>query len=242
MSTKKKLEKELVLTVNFGGLTETDFVKKANGMVKAEVDNPTLVPGLNPATSIVQGKINNLVTYYTTRDTLRNQQKANTKLIWDTHDSIVNIITNQWRPEAQTALTGTASAEANAKLLGFGTKGIDTGSSTLLVERAATSHPVIREIDENVHLQQTLHTINSASGRNKLPADAKHIEIYEQIGGVVPTSIKTMAHVGICKHGKFINHFDIADLGKIVYYIALYVDKKTLQILEQSPVVSAIIN
>jgi hypothetical protein len=251
MGTKKKLVKELVLTANLSDLIETNFVTKTTGMVSAEIANPTLVPLLSPTAAIVQAKINSLTGYYTTRDTLKNQQKTNTNLIHTTHDDIVNIITNQWRAQAQTALTGTVNAEANAALLGFGTKGIDTGhsSSTVITARAINSFPLIRAIDVNIHLQQTLHTVNSVSGHNKLPADAKHIEVYEQIGGAMPTSIKGMIHAGICKHGKFINHFDAIDpvtnktnLGVTVWYILVYVDKKTLVILEQSPAVSAIIN
>ncbi|HEX7413086.1 MAG TPA: hypothetical protein VF411_03490 [Bacteroidia bacterium] len=249
MTTKKKLVKEMVLTANLADLTETNFVKKTTGMVQAEIDNPLLVPGLNPAPPIVQGKINSLTGYFTMRDTLKNQQKANTKLIGDTIAAITNDITNSWRPQAQTALTGTPNGEANAGLLGFGTKGVDTGHGGLPTARAANSYPLIREIDVNVHLQHTLHTVNSATGHNKLPADAKHIEVYEQIGGAMPTSIKGMLHAGICKHGKFINHFDAIDpstnktnLGLTVWYILVYVDKKTLVMLEQSPALSGIIN
>jgi hypothetical protein len=208
-------------------------------MVQAALSNTTMVPALNPTPAQVQAKSTNLNNLLIARDNLRAQQKQNTELIIKDEDDLTNIINSQWVPYIQQQIAGDIS---KAKLLNFGVKGIDDGHTDKQIDIAAESHPVISRIDENVHLQQTLHFINSRSGKNKLPKDAKQVDIYEQIGGTIPASIKTMTHAGIAKRGKFINHFDVADLNKVVYYIAVYIDKKTLLPLEQSPVASGIVN
>jgi hypothetical protein len=235
----QKLVKKVIVTSNLKGKTETDLLKAVNDRIQAALNNTSIVPALNPTPAQMQTKTQNYATLLVTRDTLRAQQKQNTALILQAEADILNNINSQWVPYIQQQIAGDIS---KAKLLGFGVKGIDNGQADELVEKAAETHPIISRTDVNVHLQHALYITNSRSGKNKLPADAKHIEIYEQIGGTAPTSIKTMVHAGIAKKGKFINHFDDADLGKTVYYIAVYIDKKTLQPLEQSPVVSAMIN
>lgn len=236
---KKKLKKKVVLTADLKGLTEADFVTKAETFVQGAIDNASVVPGLNPNTTVEQGKIDTYKNLLSKGETLKNQQKANTELIVATRADINNDIVSKWMPYAQAQVGDNIDL---ARALGYGIKGQRTAGTGINAEKAAESHPAITRIDEGVHLQHTLHTVNSHSGKNKLPPDAKHIEIYEQIGGTVPTGIKSMTRVGICKHGKFINHFTETDLGKTVYYIAVYVDKKSLMVLEQSPVESAIVN
>ncbi|MGD0710242.1 MAG: hypothetical protein ABR968_03600 [Bacteroidales bacterium] len=237
--TKKKLVKKAVVASNLEGKTETDFVKAVEDIVQAALNNPTLVPALNPTSATVQTKATNLNTLLITRDTLRAQQKQNTELIIKAEDELKDIINRQWAPYVQIQIGGDVS---KAKLLNYGVKGVDDGHTAKVITLAVDSHPLLKRIDLNIHLQQTLHFVNSNSGKNKLPADAKQIDIYEQVGGTVPTSIKTMTHVGIAKRGKFINHFDTTELGKVIYYIAVYIDKKTLLPLEQSPVESGIVN
>lgn len=239
MTTKKKLSKKLIVTVNFDGLSEPKLGQKMTDMATAAQNNPTIVPGLTPTPASVLAKILARQTLLTQRDTLRASQKQNTEQIHQAETDLKNIFTDQWATQVQLAIGTDAS---KAKLLLFGVKGEDSGHSDVVVAKAANSHPMISRIDSNVHLQQTLHTNNSISGNNKLPDDAKQIDIYEQIGGTAPADIKLMTHVGIAKRGKFINHFEAADLGKTVFYIAAYIDKKTLKPLELSPVASAIVN
>jgi len=235
----KKLVKKVIVTSNLKGLSETELVKAVNDKIQAALNNTSIVPALNPTPAQMQTKTQSLSALLVTRDTLKAQQKQNTALILQATSDILNNINSQWIPYIQQQIAGDIS---KAKLLGFGVKGIDNGQADVVAEKAADTHPVIARMDVNAHLQQTLHIINSRSGKNKLPPDAAQIEIYQQIGGTAPTGIKTMTHAGIAKKGKFITHFDVADLGKTVYYVAVYIDKKTLQPLEQGPVASAIIN
>jgi hypothetical protein len=230
------MTKKLIVTANLKGLPEANFVQKITGMVQAAQANPTVVSNLTPTAAVVLTKIQGFQGLLVTRDNLRKQQKQNTELILAAETDITNIITSQWAPQVQQAIAGDAS---KAKLLGFGVKGEDSGHTDNVVTKAAESHPIISRVDMNIHLQHTLHVVNSQSGHTKLPDDAKQIDIYEQIGGTAPADIKLMQHIGIVKKGKFINHFEAADMGKTVFYMAVYIDKKTLKPLELSPVVSA---
>jgi hypothetical protein len=236
---KKKLVKKMVLTVGLKGLPENEFTTKTTTMANDAQTNLTLVPDLDPTPAAELAKIANYQSLLAMRESLKNQQLQNTELILAAREEITNDITSDWMPYAQTQVAGDA---AQAKVLGYGIKGQSDAGGGLPSEKAAQSHPTITRIDLNVHLQHALHTVNSQSGKNKLPDDASHIEIYEQIGGTEPISIIGMNKVGICKHGTFINHFAATDLGKTVYYIAVYIDKKSLVVLVQSPVESAIIN
>lgn len=236
MTTKKKLFKKLIITTNFYGLSESELPIKMTGMATAALNNPWVVPGLYPAPDDVITLIQARQTLLIKRDLLLAEQKKITEQIHQADTNLKNIFTDLWANQLQQAIGGD---ESKAKLLGFGIKGVDSGHTSDVVGKAADSHPHITRIENNVHLQQTLHTFNSESGHNKLPADARQIDFYEQIGGTPPTDIKQMKHVGIAKRGKFINHFEAEDLGKTVYYIAVYIDKKTLKPLRQSPVVSA---
>ncbi len=239
MVTKKKLIKKLIVTVNLDGLTETERIKKMTDMAIAAQNNPTVVPGLSPTPAQVITRIQAETSLMVQRDTMRASQKQLTAQIYQADFDLKNIFTDQWAPLVQQTIGNDVS---KAKLLGFGIKGMDDGSVDEEVALASNSHPIISHIDVNVHLQQTLHIKNSQSGSIKLPSDAKQIYIYEQIGGEAPTDIKQMVHAGIVNRGRFINHFDVADLGKTVYYIAVYIDRKTLKPLEQSPIEKAIIN
>ena len=184
-------------------------------------------------------KATTLDSLYATRDSLRQQQKTNTEQIIETQNDLVNSITSLWMPQVQQAI---ASDATKAKTLGYGIKSEDTGHTDNVVAKAADSHPMVNHVDINIHLQHTLHIINSISGHAKLPADANQIDIYEQLDGTAPTTIKGMQYLGIAKKGKFINHFDSTDLGKTVHYIVVYIDKKNLKPLEISPVVSTVVN
>ncbi len=239
MATKKKMIKKLIITTNLRNIGETNFIQKTTGIAQAVQNNPTVVPTLTPAATIVLTKIQKLSDLHIQRDNLRNAQKQNTEQIHQEESEIINIITGQWAPQVQQAIAGD---ESKAKLLGFGIRGLDSGHADNSIGKAAVSHPIINHIDTNVHLQQTLYTLNSVSRHNKLPKDAKQINIYMQIGGTEPTDIKQMQYAGIAKRGKFINNFKSTDVGKLVYYIAVYIDKKTFKPLEQGSVASAIVN
>jgi len=92
--------------------------------------------------------------------------------------------------------------------------------------------------------------VNSMSGHNKLPTGAKQIDIYEYISGQnmppgmntePPDDLTKWQYLGIAKHGKFINHFTADQLGQTVWYIAVYIDNKTLKPAELAGKVKATI-
>ncbi len=129
------------------------------------------------------------------------------------------------------------------KLLGFSVKGDNSANIAMLMGRAEDSHPIINNIDTNTHQQHTLAIINSVTGSHKLPADAKHTNVYMQVGGLTPpTDTKKMEYAGIAQKGKFVTNFESTDIGKTVYYVAVYIDKITLKALEYSPIMTAMIN
>jgi hypothetical protein len=240
-----KLVKELILTANISELTEVEKLNKETAIANAHAANPTVVPGLTPTPSSVLTLINTQNGYYTQRETLREQLKQVTKLIHTGDENLNNIFVNQWRSQTQTAI---GSDESKAKLLGWGIKNIDSGhtptDATVSKEIVLASLPVIIKIDLNSHLLHILHIRNNITGKRKLPAGILRIEIYGQIGGTLPTDYSLMGRsLGQASRGKFTTtQYPLADVGKVVYYIAVYISKKTKQPIAQSPVASAIIN
>ena len=165
--------------------------------------------------------------------------KSKTTEIETAQDVLKDIIINKWVLQVQEACGNNTK---NIILLGFGLKGVDNGTSDEVVGMAVDSHPMISGIDTKVHLQQKLHIINNVTGGIKLPNDAKQINVYGQIDGIAPNNISTMINFGIARRGKYLHDFDVADIGKIVYYIVAYINKKTLKPMEMSPVMSAYIS
>ena len=99
------------------------------------------------------------------------------------------------------------------------------------------------EAIQRKHLQHKLHIINSLSGKHKLLADAKRIEIYMQVGGTAPTDYTTMGRsVGDAKRSVFVSNFVAANLNAIVYYVAVCISKTTGLVIAQSPVAIATVN
>jgi hypothetical protein len=182
--------------------------------------------------------------YYTQRDTLMEQMKQVTENIHKNGSAINDIFIDQWRSQTQVAIGGDAS---KAKLLGYGIKGVDTGhiTTTVALEKgiAISSRPVIVDITVNTHLMHILHIHNNITGKRRLPKGILRIDIYGQTGGAAPTDYSLMGRaLGQASRGKFVHTFQLADVGKIQYYIAVYIDKKTKQPVAQSLVVSGIIN
>ena len=240
-----KLVKELILTANIHGLTEVEKINKETAIANAHQANPTVVPGLTPTPASVLSLISTLTGYYNLRESLREQLKQVTKEIHTSDENLNNIFVNQWRPQTQTAI---GSDESKAKLLGWGIKAQDTGHTPVAAatEKAIVlaSLPVIVRIDLQTHLQHALHIHNNITGKRKLPAGILRIDIYGQTGGTMPIDYSLMGRaLGQASRGKFVTPLHpVADVGKIVYYIAVYIDKKTKQPIAQSLVVSAIIN
>jgi hypothetical protein len=240
-----KLVKELILTANISGLTEVEKINKETAIANAHQANPLLVPGLNPTPASVITLINTQNGYLTQREALREQLKQLTAEIHAGDVNLNNIFVNQWRFQAQTAI---GSDESKAKLLGWGIKNIDSGHTPTSValgkEIVLASLPVIVKIELNSHLLHILHIHNNITGKRALPKGMLRTDIYAQIAGTMPADYSLMGRaLGQASRGKFVTPaYPLADVGKIVYYIAVYVDKKTKQPVAQSVVASAIIN
>lgn len=256
---KKVLNKKLILTADFHGLTAEEKLTKETNMAKAQVDNPTLVPTLNPTATNVQASIA-LINDPSTglihqREVLRGQEKALTLQINKGIHDIQNTIIDQWMPQTQTALTATpalaAVAESNAAKLLFGVKGQTGGGNNLNLgssQKTAESAPVITRIETNVKGQHTLHEHNNLTGKIGHPKDVLRIDVYGQTGGTAPANLAALianggGWLGTIKRGKYVNPFVVnaTNKDKPEFYILVYIDKATKKPAAQSNVESAVI-
>ena len=238
--SKKKLIKKLVVTSNLHKLSKGNFSTKSKSIANAFIANPTYVTNLDPLPEIVLTEIQKFDDLGVNGKTLSDALKENSKSLIAQKGVILDIVNDNWIIQVQMAVKGDI---AKVLKLGLGVKGVDNGTVPAIVGKVVDSHPIISQTDTNVHQQHTLHIINSDTGSKKQPADAISTYIYQLVGGTTaPTGISQMSYKGLVSKGKYINKFDSSDLGKVVYYIAVYVNKKTLELMESSPVSSAIIN
>ena len=208
-------------------------------MATSAHDHSDAVPGLTPEPDDVLAMIKDREYLISERNALRDKLKTITEKIHQADSEIKDVITDQWAKQVQNSII--TDDYGKALLLGFGIKGVDNGHSSNIVGKAKTSFPFIRvEIGGSLH--HILHFRNNESKKKKLPPDAKHINIYQQIGGTEPTDISQMIFLGSTTTAKYVNHFKSEDRGKTVFYIAVYIDRKTLKPLNQSFVTSALVN
>jgi len=238
--TQRRLIKKLIVTSNLQGLSAGRFLQRTKGIATAVAANVGMIINITPLPPAVITKIEGLENLHELGIQMQITQKENTQLIEALTNEILDIITSQWAPQVQIAADGDI---AKVKLLGFSVKGDESANIAMLTGRAEDSHPIINNIDTNTHQQHTLGIINSITGTRKLPADAKHTNVYMQVGGLTaPTDYKKMEYAGIAQKGKFVTDFENADIGKTVYYVAVYIDKISLKALEYSPLMTAMIN
>ena len=236
----KKLIKELILVSGLTRLHLAAFVKRVIGLADAAISHPLIAPDLDPTPLEIKTKANEITKEVGERTEMELALLAKTKGINTKEDDLRNLINNSWAHQAQTACAGDPEKATD---LGWFIKGIVTGKAPVVVGMSADSHPIITGIDNRIHLVQTVKIINSASGLVGVPKDADRLDVYQQIGGLTPPNdIKKMVNVGSASRGKFSCNFDIADLDKPVYYIAVYIDLKTKQPLEMSPMMSALVS
>jgi hypothetical protein len=202
-------------------LPDNDFVEKTKGMAQAEIDNPALVGGLNPDGPAVKALVLALETKIGQREALYLQAIEKTDEINAARAEINDIVSNQWPAQIRTAV---GDDIAKIHLLGYKVKGEDEAQGGPSV---ADSYPVITEVKTNVALQHTLMLMNSKSGKTALPADALHIDVYAWYGeGEPPADLSRLQYLGIASRGKFTKHYSEAEVGKYVYYVTVYVDRK----------------
>jgi hypothetical protein len=214
--------KKLILTTNFAGLTEDEFIEKVVNMIKAEIDNPALVPGLTPAPDDVQAKVDEIKTLKQENKQMKQKQKDNTGKIKDLKKDIKNDLTSKWANQAQNA---PGMDKNKAALLGFGSKGLDDGHSEPSVN-INNSNPEIAIVDASRHLQLMLTIHNNVTGKIGLPKDAKGIDIYMFMGKDEPVDFrKSGTYVGRAKRGKRTIKFAEDQMGLIVWFYVIYVPR-----------------
>jgi hypothetical protein len=237
--SKKVVNKKVILTAGFTGLTQDEILKRETDMAKAQVLNPTLVPGLTPTAASVQTQITAINDPNTglihQLGVVRAQEKSLVGQIDAAINDIKDIITDDWMPQTQTAIAGDVTKAAT---LLFGVKGFSTGhASTTVASTAKTvaSAPVVVKIDV-IAGEQVLHIHNNITGKRGRPKGVKQIDVYAQTGGTAPTNLASLianggGYIGQAKDGKFVNTIAVtaANVGKIEYYIVVYVDSKTLK-------------
>ena len=240
---KKVLTKKLILTADFKGLDLEGRLEKETNMAKAQADNPNIVPGLSPAAAAVQTSIVAITDPHTgllhQRAAAKALEESLTVQINNAEKAIRTIIVSEWMPETQSAITGNINAESYAATLQFGIKGQTTGHTPITVAELAksvASAPVIVRIDFSVHGQHIVHVHNNITGKIGHPTDVERIDIYGQTGGAAPTNLAALitnggGWLGSCKRGKFINQFTVSatNIGKVEYYIAVYIEKATMK-------------
>ena len=215
------LNYKLIVTALLDNLTEDDFRDRVKALIQAEVDNPTIIPGLSPTAAAETTKVVALDALYLKRDSLIQQQKTNTGQIYALVKEITDDITSKWVPQVQTAVAGD---ENLVKLLGFGIKGEDNQQSEPEVS-VSNSKPDITFVDINHYLQIALTIRNNVTGKIGLPFDAKRLDIYMSFLYEQPLTLSKMQYVGSATRGKFTVHFPPEQLHQTVWFIAVYVPK-----------------
>ena len=211
-------------------------------MAKAATNHPLIAPDLVPLPADIKLKADAITVTIGERAALQAQVKAKTASISAAKSELTNLINNNWAPQAQIAIKGDLEL---AKELDWFIKGIYTGGAPVksIVGSIDESYPGITKIITSNHLEHKVFTRNSANGKTGVPKDAKSIEIYMQIGGTtLSTDILKMSHLGSASNGNLKVNFSAEDLGKTVYYIAVYIDMKTKKAKILSPVVSAVVS
>ncbi|MEI6852929.1 MAG: hypothetical protein WCL06_08805 [Bacteroidota bacterium] len=224
MSTKK-LKKKTIVTSNQTGMTDSKVIVDSNDKIKAMELNDTIVPNPDPTAAAMQTKVDDVQKNVYKRDLALQEVKDITVQIKTGLTEIKGIFVDKWAKQIQNAI---GDDIGKAKLLKFGIKGIDDGHAEPPIN-VYNSRPVILKIDVGTHLQHVLDIVNSETKKNPLPYKAKHTDVYALVSDVPPTDIKKMQYLGIAQKGKFTHYLEAADLGKTVWYIVVYVDKKSIK-------------
>lgn len=234
-----RLIKKLILVMSLYGLSFPQIIQKMWGIVNAHKANPTYVPGLDPATTAVETKLTSAQGLFDAQAALVIQMKANTKLLNEAETDLINIFVSHWATQTQTAPD---MNEERAVELGYNIKG-----QTPVVPPSQENVPLISNIIISIHGEHTIFCINSLSGLVKLPDGILRIDIYGQTGGTRPIDLTQLianggGYLGQASRGKFVNTLSNDNIGKIEYYIIVYILKATKKPFTQSAVGSALIS
>ncbi len=240
MAKKKILIKEMEVVAGMSGTPIGTQLKTADAICDAIIANPDIAI-VKPIAPNVKTMIASVFLMEIERNEFLKKVNSLTDKIFAGTREIRVIINSQWCSQVQATPGITA---ADILLLGLKIKGEGAGGvQAKVVNKISISNPLISKIESNTHMHHTVHVINSAKGNRGLPPDAISINVYIQIGGTtLPTDIDKMTYVGKIINGKINKEFSPEDVGKIAYYIVVYIDRKTNEPMIYSPVASALIN
>ena len=227
------LNKKYILTAGINHQTEAKFMENVNGKILGLEQNASLVPaGLDPPVTEGRTKFILITKYMDVRTELENKLKAINEKIAVEKKDISNMVVTNWMPVLQVSLDGSIE---NAKLLGYGVKGVGLEPSEVSV---TNSNPVLDKIVIG-YLTHTLHFVNSTTKSTAVPDDGMSIEVYERFGTVQPKSISEMTHIGKANRGIITNHFTEDHKDQTVWYAFVYSAKKEGVIPQQTDMKSA---
>jgi len=229
--------KKLILALNFRTRTSKEKIEKVGTISAAHAANAGYVPNLNPATTVVDDKLDVIKGLYASRDLKIAEVQGISEDILAKEAEVTNIVQDKWLGQTQNAIAGDMQ---KAKTLGYDIKGEQAQRDKESATYIATSKPLIAEITFG-SLTHNIEIINSESKDYILPIDASTLELYEYIGETCPTSIKKMTYLGPVKKGKYTSIFEEDDLGKTVWYIAVYRGKDPKKLSQLSVKMSATI-
>jgi hypothetical protein len=231
------LDHKIVVTALLDGLTEDEFLHQVLKLIKAQQDNSAIVPALSPTASAEATKAATLKGYFDVRDSLKAQQKRNTKKINNMIKEIKKDVISNWCPQVQTAVEGDTD---KVKLLGMAIKGKDDQKPEPNIT-VCNSKPSIENISLDNLLEHDIFIRNNKSGKIGLPFGAKRADIYISYGEAMPQDIRRMFYLGSPYKGKFTNTFSTEQTGMKVWYIVVYVPKNKKVVCQMSDPKMAII-
>ena len=216
-----ELNKKFELVAGVSDLSESEFLIDTGAKAQSEIDNSTIVPGLDPDAASTKTLIGQMVGMIVERKAVIQTAKQLTKDIKEKRKQITSVVSDLWPPQIKAAI-GNDAGKAN--LLNYKVKWLDGGHSPD-EPSIKNSNPLISDIESHGHLEEKIRVINSKSGRIGLPWDVEHTNLYEYFGATAPTSTKQCRYLGVMKRGVFINHHDPLDIDKDVWYLAEYIPK-----------------
>jgi hypothetical protein len=248
MASKKVVNKKIVVTSNLNNLSETELEKSFDKLQTAAANAPGGLV-LNPTPAAVLTQINARKALITDRENHLALAKQDTENIGKADTTLKNIFTSQWANQIQNFAGITV---AQIKAMAYGVKGISGGTaettSVMEMSKTVTSAPVIVKVDTDVIGEQIAHIHNNITGKRGHGKDILRVDVYAQYGGTLPANLAALQAaggqlLGTAERGVYINPIvtTAANKNTNVYYIAVYVGKKTKKIVAQSVVFTAVI-
>ena len=243
--SKKVISKKIIVTTNFGRLTENALSKAFNKLQNGVANNAPAGLTVSPTTAAVKTQIDARNDLFIVRSGLEAQLKQNTEDIHSADVALKGIFTDQWAAQVQNFPGITVN---QIKGMAFGIKGLDNSHADTTVAdntKTASSAPSIIKIDTDVKGQHTLHIRNNITGKAGHPKDVLRVDVYGQTGGTEPDNLAALVAngggwLGTAVKGKYLNRLTVNTNTKNQpeFYIAVYIDKLTKKPAAQSNVES----